>query len=376
MKILSVAGARPNFVKIAPILRALEAESAGRIESVLVDTGQHYDDTMAGSFFSDLRIPKPHHSLRVGSASHAAQTAMIMQRFEPVLLQEQPDVVLVVGDVNSTMACALVAAKLGIAIAHVEAGLRSFDRNMPEEINRVVTDTLSDFLFTTEASANDNLAREGVAPEKVHFVGNVMIDSLRWAQPLAARSTILERLGVAADKYAVVTLHRPSNVDDPTRLASILAALADLSNEVPVLFPAHPRTLARISELESADHFEQLSLDGGGATAQRGRITLLKPIGYVDFVRLTAAAAVVLTDSGGITEETTCLGVPCLTLRANTERPVTAELGSNTVAGTDPTQLLAMARSALRSGRKEARLPPLWDGHAAERIVRVLVEMR
>jgi UDP-N-acetylglucosamine 2-epimerase (non-hydrolysing) len=212
-----------------------------------------------------------------------------------------------------------------------------------------------------------------VPREKVHFVGNVMIDSLRWAEPLAQRSPILEKLGVRARNYALVTLHRPSNVDDHVRLASILAALADLSNDVPVLLPAHPRTLARIRELESSDHFEQLSLDAGAVAAQAGRITLLKPLGYVDFLRLTSEAAVVLTDSGGVTEETTCMGVPCLTLRANTERPVTAELGSNTVVGTDPTRLVALARGALQSGRKQIGLPPLWDGHTAERIVRILV---
>jgi UDP-N-acetylglucosamine 2-epimerase (non-hydrolysing) len=363
MKILVAAGARPNFVKIAPILRAFGSEAKGRIEPILVDTGQHYDNAMAAAFFSDLRIPPPHYSLRVGSASHAAQTAMILQRFEPVLAAERPALVLVVGDVNSTLACALTAAKLGIAVAHVEAGLRSFDRSMPEEINRVVTDALADLLFTTEQSANDNLAREGVAADRIHFVGNVMIDSLRWAEPLAQRSPVLDRVGVDGGPYALVTLHRPSNVDDPRQLAAILGALADLGNDLPVLFPVHPRTAARIGALDVAE----------GAAAPR-RISLLEPVGYIDFLRLLSSAAVVLTDSGGITEEATCLGVPCLTLRANTERPVTTELGSNVLAGTDPTQLAGKVRGALQAGRKPVRLPPLWDGHAAERIARILVQ--
>jgi len=373
MKIVIVAGARPNFVKVAPILRAISAGACDRIEPVLVDTGQHYDSAMAAAFFSDLEIPKPQHSLRVGSGSHAEQTANIMQRFEPTLLEEQPHVVLVVGDVNSTLACALVAAKLGIPIAHVEAGLRSFDRSMPEEINRILTDALSDFLFTTEQSANDNLAREGVASDKVHFVGNVMIDSLRWVQPSLQRSPILDQLGATAEGYALVTLHRPANVDDPRRLGDLINMLSQLSCDLPVLFPAHPRTLARLARVDTTARVTALSLTGTPPRLQRGQISLTEPLGYIDFLRLTSAARLVLTDSGGVQEETTCLNVPCLSLRANTERPITAELGTTVVAGTDPARILTLARATLNGDRKTATLPPLWDGHAAERIVRVLL---
>lgn len=373
MKIVAVAGARPNFVKIAPILRALESAGGSNTEVLLVDTGQHYDDAMAAAFFRDLHIPQPHRCLQVGSGSHAAQTAAIMQRFEPVVSEERPDVVLVVGDVNSTLACALVAAKLGVGVAHVEAGLRSFDRSMPEEINRVVTDALADQLFTTEASANENLTREGVAAERIYFVGNVMIDSLRWAEPLTQRSSILERLGVEGGPYALATLHRPVNVDDRETLAGILGALAELSRDLPVLLPAHPRTLWRLGDFHLGGLIERVC-DGG--KPPRGRVGLLEPLGYIDFLRLLSGAHLVLTDSGGVQEETTCLGVPCLSVRANTERPVTVELGTSLLVGNEPQRILDAAHAAVHTDRRPVTLPPLWDGHAAERIVAVLLDRR
>lgn len=380
MKILSVVGARPNFVKIAPILRALDAAqaSAAHIESVLVHTEQHYDDAMSAAFFSDLDIPRPNWTLGVGSGSHATQTAEIMRRFEPVVIEERPDVVLVVGDVNSTAAGALTAAKLGVRIAHVEAGLRSFDRSMPEEVNRIVTDALSDFLFTTEESANENLRREGHPPEKVFFVGNVMIDSLLSCRRLAERSTILDRLGLTPQHYgtdyALVTLHRPSNVDGAETLEAILGALAELSWEVPVVLPAHPRTRARIQEFGLTRYVDPVGFDGSPVVIHPGRISVLNPVGYLDFLRLLSAARVVLTDSGGIQDETTCLGVPCLTLRENTERPVTLTAGTSTLVGADPERIIACARGVFANGARAPMLPPLWDGHAADRIVGILVE--
>jgi UDP-N-acetylglucosamine 2-epimerase (non-hydrolysing) len=382
MKILSVVGARPNFVKIAPILRALEGvgpavEGRGQcVASVLVHTEQHYDDEMSAAFFNDLRIPRPDHTLGVGSGTHAVQTAEIMRRCEPVLVAERPDVVVVVGDVNSTAACALTAAKLCIPVAHVEAGLRSFDRSMPEEINRIVTDSLSDFLFTTEESANVNLRREGHPDDHVFFAGNVMVDSLDWCRDLAARSTIVERLRLPRRDpqggYALVTLHRPSNVDTRETLQGILGALAALARELPVILPMHPRTRSRINDFGMASHFGELNSETGPRAD--GRITLLSPVGYVDFFRMMSEARLVLTDSGGIQDETTCLGIPCLTLRANTERPVTVTAGTSTLVGNDPARILECARRALGNGMPAPSRPPLWDGHAAERIAQVLVE--
>ena len=377
MKIVSVVGARPNFVKIAPILRALGAAApATRVPVVarLVHTEQHYDDELSAAFFHDLRIPTPDYTLGVGSGTHAVQTAEVMRRFEPVLVSERPDVVLVVGDVNSTAACALTAAKLCIRVAHVEAGLRSFDRTMPEEINRIVTDALSDLLFTTEESANVNLRQEGHPPEHIHFVGNVMVDSLHWCRELAARSTIVERLRLperGAGGYALVTLHRPSNVDTPATLDRILAALAALARDVLVVFPAHPRTRARIDEFGLAHYLTDL--DAAGGPRPDGRIALLPPVGYVDFFRLLTDARVVLTDSGGIQDESTCLGIPCLTLRDNTERPVTLTAGTSTLVGNDPHRILSTARATLTAPMPPPHTPPLWDGHAAERIAAVLV---
>jgi len=384
MKILCVVGARPNFVKIAPILRAIDAVNACRrgagsmLESVLVHTEQHYDDAMSAAFFTDLRIPRPKWTLGVGSGSHATQTAEVMRRFEPVVIEERPHVVLVVGDVNSTVACALTAAKLGTRVAHVEAGLRSFDRTMPEELNRLVTDALSDFLFTSEDSANENLRREGQPAEKVFFVGNVMIDSLLSCRQLARRSTIRERVGLTrqrnGDDYVLVTMHRPSNVDVESKLEPILRALAEMSWELPVIFPAHPRTRTRIAEFGLERYVDPNGTNGSPAIIRPGRISLLEPIGYLDFLQLMADARLVLTDSGGIQEETTCLGVPCLTLRENTERPVTLTAGTNTLVGTDAGRILECARKAIGNGRCVASLPPMWDGHAAERIVQILAE--
>jgi UDP-N-acetylglucosamine 2-epimerase (non-hydrolysing) len=380
MKILSVVGARPNFVKIAPILRALAAAkvSGRHNESVLVHTEQHYDDNMSAAFFADLRIERPQYTLGVGSGTHAVQTAEIMRRFEPVVIDERPDLVLVVGDVNSTVACALTAAKLGVRVAHVEAGLRSFDRSMPEEINRIATDALSEYLFTTEEAANANLQREGHPAEQIFFVGNVMIDSLLACRRLAERSQVLERLGLTRDSYgrdyALVTMHRPSNVDAPDKLSALLGAFSDLAWEIPVIFPVHPRTRKRIEEFGLTHFVHPMLQPGGSAVICPGRISLLEPIGYIDFLRLMSGARVVLTDSGGMQEETTCLGVPCLTLRENTERPVTLTAGTSTLVGADPARILAGAHGALQNGKRPLTLPPLWDGRAAERIVRTLYE--
>ncbi len=359
MKLLHVAGARPNFMKIAPLIAA--ARGAPGIEARLVHTGQHYDEKMSDLFFRQLEIPEPDINLEVGSASHAVQTAEIMKAFEPVLEAERPDAVIVVGDVNSTIACGLVAVKLGVRLVHVEAGLRSFDRTMPEEINRILTDSISDLLFCTEQSGVDNLLREGVPAERVFLVGNVMIDTLLRNRDKAAESTILDDLGVEAGEYAVLTLHRPSNVDDPAVLTRILDALEVIQSDLPVLFPLHPRTRAR--------------LDGtplGQRAAELPDLRLTDPLGYLDFLGLMASAAVVLTDSGGIQEETTILEVACLTLRDNTERPITVEMGSNQIVGTDPERILAAYR-AIRAGSATRRgTPPLWDGRAAERTIEVL----
>jgi len=357
LRIVHVVGARPNFMKIAPVLEACGRRP--RLQSTLVHTGQHYDEKMSRLFFEELSIPRPDVDLEVGSGSQAAQTALILQRIEPLLVERRPDVVLVVGDVNSTVACGLAAVKLGIRLAHVEAGLRSFDRSMPEEINRLVTDAISDLLFVTEQSGLDNLAREGVAPEKVHFVGNVMIDTLVKHRASAERSGILERLRLVSGGYAVLTLHRPANVDDAATFAGLLEPIAELSREVPVVFPVHPRTRAALAAVSSAWPV--------GADVRP-----IEPLGYLDFLKLTSDARLVLTDSGGIQEETTILGVPCVTLRDNTERPVTITHGTNVLAGTDgPGIRDAIARA--RAGRAApASPPPLWDGRAAERIADVL----
>jgi UDP-N-acetylglucosamine 2-epimerase (non-hydrolysing) len=332
---------------------------------LVVHTGQHYDERMSDAFFEDLGLPRPDVHLGVGSGSHARQTAAVMQLFEPVVERERPDWVLVVGDVNSTLACALVCAKMNVRVAHVEAGLRSRDRTMPEEVNRLLTDQLADLLLTPSEDADSNLLAEGIPAERIRLVGNVMIDSLLKHLEVSKRSRVRERLGVEGADYAVVTLHRPSNVDDPPKLARILSALERLGERLAVVFPAHPRTLKNLSAFGL--------LEGLRA---RGRVRLVEPLGYVDFLRLYSGARLVLTDSGGIQEETTALGIPCLTLRENTERPVTVELGTNRVVGTDEGRIVAEAFAALerQAAGARPRVPPLWDGHTAERILDALVE--
>jgi len=361
MKVLSIVGARPNFMKIAPLC---EEFARTPVTHVLVHTGQHYDHRMSQLFFDELGIPKPDRDLGVGSGSQAQQTADIMRRLEPVLLEERPDLVLVVGDITSTMAASITAVKLGIPVAHVESGLRSFDRTMPEEINRLLTDAIVDYHFTTEQSANDNLSREGVAKERVFFVGNTMIDTLLRHVRRADASRVLETLGLAPRGYAVLTLHRPSNVDDPETLGRVLRALEEISRDLTVVFPLHPRTRARIDEFGLGGLLSRPCAGGGGAG-----ILVSEPLGYLDFLKLTKEARLVCTDSGGIQEETTVLGVPCLTLRSNTERPVTVTTGTNVLVGSDTAAILAQARRVLQEGSACHQVPPLWDGRAAERIV-------
>jgi UDP-N-acetylglucosamine 2-epimerase (non-hydrolysing) len=361
LKVINVVGARPNFMKVAPIVEAMKRREL-EFTPLVVHTGQHYDAAMSDSFFHDLELPQPDVYLGVGSASHAAQTAAVMERFEPVLIKEKPDWVIVVGDVNSTLACALVCAKLGVKVAHVEAGLRSRDRTMPEEINRLLTDQIADLLFTPSEDAGDNLRAEGIAPERIRFVGNIMIDSLLKHLPRAKSSTVRQDLQL--NEYAVLTLHRPSNVDDPETLKGILDALEEIANRIPVVFPAHPRTLKMMTEFGFADRL----VNANG-------LRLIDPLGYLDFLSLYSGARVVLTDSGGIQEETTVLGIPCVTLRETTERPITVELGTNTIAGTDPQRIVEVAFAALdRLLDETTRVPPLWDGHTAKRILNALRE--
>ncbi|MBX3728788.1 MAG: UDP-N-acetylglucosamine 2-epimerase (non-hydrolyzing) [Candidatus Sumerlaeia bacterium] len=359
MKIVNIVGARPNFMKIAPLMEAYRAHP--QIEAVLVHTGQHYDERMSDLFFRQLGIPKPTINLGIGSGSHAVQTAEVMKAFERVVLDVRPDAVLVVGDVNSTIACGLVAVKLGVRLIHVEAGLRSGDRTMPEEINRILTDAISDQLFCTEQAGVDNLLREGQNPARIHLVGNVMIDTLLKNLDRAQASTILSDIGIESGDYAVLTLHRPSNVDDPAVLRGLFQAIAAIQRELPVVFPIHPRTRARFADLGMA-------LGGSELPNVRG----IDPVGYLDFLKLMAHARVVLTDSGGIQEETTILKVPCLTLRENTERPITAQVGSNRVVGTSPDRILAAFRRLMDGDGPACGTPPLWDGRAAERIVDII----
>jgi UDP-N-acetylglucosamine 2-epimerase (non-hydrolysing) len=357
VKILLVAAARPNFMKVAPVWRALNA--TGRFQLTLVHTGQHYDENMSKVFFDELGLPRPDIDLGVGSGTHAEQTARVMLAFEPALQGADPGLVVVVGDVNSTLACALVACKRGVPVAHVEAGLRSFDRTMPEEINRLVTDSLSDLLFTTSPEARDNLLREGVDDRKIHFVGNVMIDSLRDYELVAEKSPVLRTLGLSAGNYGLVTLHRPSNVDDMARLTRLLDALGEIARDCPLVFPVHPRTRQAIAR--------------AGYEVRGAGMRLIDPVGYLDFLKLMKYSSLVLTDSGGIQEETTALGIPCLTIRDNTERPVTVTLGTNRLVGTDTARIVAEARDVLRHDVREARIPDLWDGKAAPRIAQVIV---
>lgn len=361
MKIMNIVGARPNFMKIASISNA--ASDVDGVETILVHTGQHYDKKMSKLFFDDLNIPEPDINLGVGSASHAVQTARIMTAFEPVLLEHKPDVVVVVGDVNSTIACALVAVKLGVPVAHVEAGLRSSDRSMPEEINRVLTDAISDLLFVTEQSGIDNLAKEGVDEEKVHFVGHVMIDTLLANREKAEASDILDRLELSPKSYGVLTMHRPGNTDAADDLSRALGAIERISRRLPIVFPMHPRTRKAMERFGLADQLDAMET-----------LITIEPLGYLDFLKLMAHARLVLTDSGGIQEETTILQVPCLTMRPNTERPVTVTQGTNSVVGTDPGKIIVAADKALDGIRTAGRIPKLWDGRSGERIVNILQE--
>lgn len=360
--LICVVGARPNYMKMAPLLRAFRANPA-LPKALLVHTGQHYDFALNDRLFADLELPAPDVNLGVGSGSHAVQTAEVMKRFEPVVIDSKPSCVIVVGDVNSTMACTLVAAKLHVPVVHVEAGLRSFDRGMPEEINRVVTDQIADLLYTTERTAHDNLAREGIAPERAQFVGNLMIDSLQAALKKAvAPQVTLAREGAAAALladpagFAVVTMHRPSNVDDPANLVQLLDILSEVGRRLPLVWPIHPRTRANIDRLGLGERLAQV------------RMACLPPQGYLEMVGLLSQARLVLTDSGGVQEETTALGVPCLTMRPNTERPITVEYGTNTLVPRDATVVLRLVDDILATGGKRGRTPELWDGHAADRI--------
>jgi UDP-N-acetylglucosamine 2-epimerase (non-hydrolysing) len=371
MRIVSVVGARPNFMKIAPLREQLLTIPG--VEHILVHSGQHYDEELSGVFFRDLGIPKPDVSLDVGSGSSAWQTATIMQRLEPVLNKLKPDLVVVVGDVNSTLAAALTASKMRLKIAHIESGLRSFDMSMPEEINRKLTDAVADLLFVTEESGVRNLRSENVPPDRIFFVGNLMIDTLLRHRALAARSQVLEELHVTqgaarARPYGVLTLHRPSNVDNVDTINGILRAISQLAEDVPIFFPVHPRTRKRIEDFSLHQYFND---DGG---YQHGLIPI-RPLGYLDFLRVMDQSSLVLTDSGGIQEETTVLGVPCLTLRTNTERPATIEEGTNQLVGVNPERIKAAARTILAGSHGvKGRLPALWDGRAAERVVKILVE--
>jgi len=353
--IVHVIGARPNYMKIAPLMEGLRKGSPFR--QLLVNTGQHYDDMMARAFVRDLELPTPDYDLGVGSASHAVQTAKVMIEFEKVCVAERPDLVVVVGDVNSTMAASLVAAKLLIPVAHVEAGLRSRDRAMPEEINRIVTDRLSDILLTPSPDGNENLLAEGVPADRIHLVGNIMIDSLLRHLPMATLDRVRDRIPVEEGQYAVLTLHRPSNVDDPDVLRRILFAVQKIGRTVPVIFPVHPRTRQRMSEF--------------GLDAALRDITLTDPLGYIDFLSLTSHARLILTDSGGLQEESTALGIPCLTLRESTERPITVTQGTNQIVGTNPSAILAAFERAL-SPERPVGCPDLWDGRTADRITGVL----
>ena len=357
-KIVHVVGARPNFMKIAPVMKAVAR--AGFAEQRLVHTGQHYDASMSDVFFSDLGMPVPDIHLAVGSGTHAEQTAKVMVGFEKVCEQERPDIVVVAGDVNSTMACAIDCAKLRIPCAHVEAGLRSFDLDMPEEVNRIVTDRLCEILLTPSEDADQNLLREGTEPARIFRVGNVMIDTLLAHLPRARATGSVERLGLEAGRYAVLTLHRPSNVDDPSVFGAILRALAVIQARVPIVFPVHPRTRRRLEEHGFSD---AVRLPG---------LRMCEPLGYLEFLGLVSRASLVLTDSGGLQEETTALGIPCLTLRENTERPVTVSEGTNTVVGVDPARVVEAALAALEGHGKRGRIPPLWDGKTGERIAEVL----
>ncbi|MBL4902429.1 UDP-N-acetylglucosamine 2-epimerase (non-hydrolyzing) [Desulfocapsa sp. AH-315-G09] len=376
LKIMSIAGARPNFMKLASIARAIrshnEKGSTPAVEHIIVHTGQHYDKKMSDSFFIDLNIPQPDINLEVGSGSHASQTADIMQRFEPVLLEQLPDALLVVGDVNSTIACTLVASKIEYPeghsrrrpiIVHVEAGLRSFDRGMPEEINRILTDAISDILFTTEEQCLTHLQNEGIAKEKVYFTGNVMIDTLMQHVEQAAQSTIKEQLHITGE-YTLVTLHRPSNVDRQETLQPLVKCIEEIASTKHIVFPVHPRTFNKMKEFSLLDALEK-----------NPNITLAGPLGYLDFLNLIKDASVVITDSGGIQEETTVLKVPCVTLRENTERPVTVDIGTNYLIGVDPDKIKETVFNIFSGKGKKGAIPPQWDGKTGERILKVILSV-
>jgi len=360
-KIISVVGARPNFMKAAPLMRAF-SPYADRVKNILVHTGQHYDAAMSQVFFDDLGLPIPDIFLGVGSGTHAEQTARIMVEFEKICAAESPDLIIVFGDVNSTLACSIVAAKGCIPLAHVEAGLRSFDRTMPEEVNRIVTDTLSSFLFVTEQSGIDNLIREGVPKDKMFLLGNTMIDTLLRLLPKAQDSDFLERYSLVPKKYCVVTLHRPSNVDTKEGLEGILGLFAILSRKTSIIFPIHPRTKKMLSSYGLDYRVREIP-----------NLFLIEPLGYLDFLRAMESSVFVLTDSGGIQEETTTLGIPCITMRNNTERPITVEVGTNVLAGSDVNHVLTACEKTMSGDSKKGNIPAMWDGHAAERIVQVLM---
>lgn len=364
MKILNIVGARPNFMKIAPIIEVMNSYP-DRIDQMLVHTGQHYDEKMSKAFFEDLGMPRPDIDLGVGSGTHAEQTARIMVEFEKVCIRKQPDLVIVVGDVNSTMACAITAKKLGIKVAHVEAGLRSRDMSMPEEINRLCTDVLCDYLFTTDHFANENLKNEGILEEKIFFVGNVMIDTLMKHKKAAAKLDLAYRLGLEPGKYATLTLHRPSNVDDKNTLHGILEALSQIAKRLPIVFPIHPRT-KKMADLFGLSHY----FSSGDRVEG---IWTVEPLGYLDFLHLNMHAKMALTDSGGLQEETTVLGIPCITMRENTERPITCEIGTNVIVGNKLDSILSAAEKILNDTRPKGITPEKWDGKAAARIVKVIL---
>jgi UDP-N-acetylglucosamine 2-epimerase (non-hydrolysing) len=384
-KWILVAGARPNFMKIAPLIRAVNSYNdmnGGDIYPFLVHTGQHYDENMSESFFRDLDIPEPDVHLGIGSGNHGEQTGKILIEFEKVLLSERPDLVVVVGDVNSTLACSLAAVKLHIPIAHVEAGLRSFDRRMPEEINRILTDAISDYLFTPSPDADENLLKEGISPEKIFLVGDIMVDSLLFNLEKARKSLILKKLGLQKElstdhcqlttDYCLLTLHRPSNVDNKDTFFRIISALTEISKRIPIFFPVHPRTRKRIEDFGLQHHFIEL-------TNNKSRITdngiyISNPVGYLDFLNLMANAKIVLTDSGGIQEETTVLNIPCITLRDTTERPITLSEGTNVLVKNDPRKIVEEVEKILVGEGRKGCCPSIWDGHTAERIVKILAE--
>ena len=361
LRIINIVGARPNFIKIAPLMA--EYKRYPKIQPLLVHTGQHYDYEMSEIFFQNLEIPNPDIYLNVGNGSHAAQTAKIMTAFEKVVLKEQPDLIVVVGDVNSTLAWSLVASKLNTKIAHVEAGLRSFDREMPEEINRIVTDSLSDYLFVSEGSGLKNLKKEGINSNKVHFVGNIMIDTLLANMNIINQSNILEKLNLTKNEYSVMTLHRPSNVDSEEALLEILDILNSISEKIKIVYPIHPRPKKMIKAYNLSNKFEGLK-----------NLLFIEPLGYIDFVKLVKDSNFVLTDSGGIQEETTILKVPCLTMRENTERPVTIKKGTNYLVGRDKNKIIKCINNFMKGKAKSERIPALWDGSTAKRIVKILEE--